>query len=156
MENIRTKFNSPENILMCFDWLNLLKVWGYVLYSWWYFGSPFDMCWFHIYPDIWGGYFRPHWVFYQHTLKVRNSSQTLWSLLYYKPRSNLVGNSKVECRMKMKWDKFPPEAVHIVHPKGMNADIVRKVCFYKSLELPNICHGSVLYLNHVIQCHFSF
>lgn len=36
--------------------------------------------------------------------------------------------------MKMKWDKFPPEAVHIVHPKGMNADIVHKVGFYKSLD----------------------
>lgn len=33
--------------------------------------------------------------------------------------------------MKMKWDRFPPEAVHTVHPKGMGADIVHKVCFYK-------------------------
>lgn len=52
--------------------------------------------------------------------------------------------------MKMKWDKFPLEAIHIVHPVGMNADIVHKVCFYKSLEFPNIYHGSILYLNPIM------
>lgn len=52
--------------------------------------------------------------------------------------------------MKMKWDKFFLEVVYIVYFKGMNVDIVRKVCFYKSLEFLNICYGSVLYLNYVI------
>jgi hypothetical protein len=60
--------------------------------------------------------------------------------------------------MEMKWDKFPLEAVHIVDSKGMNADIVHKVCFYKSLEFLNIYHGSVLYLNNImnIVSFFSF
>lgn len=96
-----------------------------------FFWISCDVCRSHIYPNIWWGYLRPHWLFCQHTWNVSNSNQTLRSLLYYKPRSNCVGNWKVECRMKMKWDKFPPEAVHIGHPKGMNADIVHKVCFYK-------------------------